>query len=564
MDARLPADAPTAREREVVAAAVPAAERTEADGRVVRGGHAARALRHHLLPALAAVQAELGWVSPGAQAEIARRLAVPAAEVFGVAGFYGLLATEPRPDVVVHLCVDPVCGGPGTIAASLDARDIAWEETSCLGHCDRAPAAFVQRAGAADVEVPAAGAALDPAAASGDHPPTRAVGDRLLARVGAPDPLDLHAYRESDGLVALGLALELGPDRTIARLDDAGLLGRGGAAFPAAAKWRAVRAGAAPRHVVCNADESEPGTFKDRVLLEGDPFAVLEGMAVAGVTVGAEHGVLYLRGEYPRAADRVRRGIGILREEGILGADVLGSGLAFDVELRIGQGAYVCGEETALIASVEGFRGEPRNRPPYPTSRGLFGRPTAVNNVETLASVVAILAGDPRDTKLFPVSGAVAHPGLYEVPLGTTLRELVALSGTDVDGTGPILLGGAAGAFVDDPDLPLSFEAARDRGLSLGSGAVMVFGREADMGDVVSRIAAFFRRETCGQCVPCRVGVVRQEEALTRLLDGDGEAGERLRELDRVMTDASICGLGQTAASAIRSALDLGLVGRAR
>lgn len=567
MDLRIPRDRPTDRERTVIEAVVAPAETVEAGGRVVRGGHVARSKRHLLLPALAAVQSEIGRVSPGAMAELAARLMIPPAEIYGVATFYGLLSTGAGAGVVVHVCVDPICAtGPG-IVADLDARGIAWEESSCLGHCDRAPAVFVQRAGKPDLEVTDArpGLDVDPDSAVG-VPPTHAHGDQLLRRVtsarsGRPGAVDLDRFRSEGGLAGLRRALRLGPEGTLEAIGD--LRGRGGAAFPTAAKWRAVRGGEAPRHVVCNADESEPGSFKDRVLLEGDPLAVLEGLVVAGVTVGADRGFVYLRGEYPLAADRVAAAIAVSRDAGILGPDVLGSGLGFDVELRLGQGAYVCGEETALIASIEGRRGEPRNRPPFPTTRGLFGRPTVVNNVETLAAVAATLAnGAPSGTKLLSVSGAVDRPGVYEVPLGTTLGMLLSMAGRPAT-LGPVLLGGAAGAFVDDLDLPLSFEAARERGLSLGSGAVMVFAAQDDMADVARRIAAFFRRETCGQCVPCRVGVVRQEEALERwLADGSNEAREALAELAEVMTDASICGLGQTASSAIGSAIRLGILGR--
>jgi NADH-quinone oxidoreductase subunit F len=328
--------------------------------------------------------------------------------------------------------------------------------------------------------------------------------------------------------------------------------------------------------VVANADESEPGTFKDRVLMEGDPFALVEGMTVAGYAVGATRGFVYVRGEYPEATRRVRQAIAAARGAGLLGDDVLGAGFAFDVEVRRGGGAYICGEETALFNSIEGFRGEPRQKPPFPTEAGLFGAPTAVNNVETLAAVLDVLRRGPTayradgtpdspGTKLFCLSGAVARPGVYEVPFGTPLRDLLALGGA-TDDPGAVLLGGAAGSFVapGDLDVPLSFEAVRSLGLTLGSGAVIVFDASTDMADVVGRIAAFFRHESCGQCVPCRVGTVRQEEALVRLAGGSDPVVETalLADVDRVMKDASICGLGHTAGSAVASALRLGLIGR--
>ncbi len=367
------------------------------------------------------------------------------------------------------------------------------------------------------------------------------------------------------------------PAAIIEEVTASGLLGRGGAAFPTGRKWAAVAAEPTrPRYLICNADESEPGTFKDRLLLEADPFTVVEAMTIAAFATGCEQGYLYIRGEYPEATRTMVAAISQVRQAGMLGGDVMGAGFSFDVEIRRGAGAYICGEETALMESIEGKRGEPRQKPPFPTQSGLFGKPTVINNVETLANVPGIIEHGARDyrsigteqssgTRLFCVSGAVSRPGVFEVEMGTSLRELLELAG-GVDGElQAILLGGAAGSFVTDEalDLPLAFEDARRAGVSLGSGAVVVFDRTTDMTEIVARIARFFRDESCGQCVPCRVGTVRQEEALARLARG-GDRGRDLgllADIDGVMTDASICGLGQTAASAVRSAIDLGLVG---
>ena len=336
-----------------------------------------------------------------------------------------------------------------------------------------------------------------------------------------------------------------------------------------------------PRFVVANADESEPGTFKDRVLMENDPFALIEAMTIAGLAVGAERGYIYLRGEYPVARERLDAATSACRAAGLLGPDVMGAGFAFDLEIRVGAGAYICGEETALFASIEGHRGEPRSKPPFPVERGLFGRPTAINNVETLANVPLILREGAEafasvgtegstGTRVFCLSGCVERPGVYEVACGTTLGDLLEEAGGVRDGADlrAILLGGAAGSFVTPEmlDLPLTFEDARARGVSLGSGVVMAFDDRVDMSAVVSRIAAFFRDESCGQCVPCRVGTVRQEESLHRLISGGDPSRELplLGDIGTVMRDASICGLGQTAANAVRSAIDLGLVGAIR
>jgi NADH-quinone oxidoreductase subunit F len=360
-------------------------------------------------------------------------------------------------------------------------------------------------------------------------------------------------------------------------------VGRGGAAFPAGRKWEAVaKQPATPRYIVCNADESEPGTFKDRVLMEEDPFAVLEAMTIVAFATGCGQGYLYVRGEYPLAIERLETAIAAARAGGFLGPRVAGRDFSFDVEVRRGAGAYICGEETALFNSIEGFRGEPRNKPPFPVEKGLFGKPTVINNVETLvcvphivlgggAAFAAIGSGQSTGPKLFCVSGHIARPGVYEVEFGATLRQLLEEAGGVPEGRAirGILLGGAAGFFVgpDALDTPLTFEGTRAIGATLGSGVVMVFDERADIADAVRRIAAFFRDESCGQCVPCRVGTQRQEELVTRLSSGRplGSMPAELALLDemaRAMKDASICGLGQTASGAIQSAIGkLGVFG---
>jgi len=327
--------------------------------------------------------------------------------------------------------------------------------------------------------------------------------------------------------------------------------------------------------VICNADESEPGTFKDRILMEGDPFAVLEGLTIGGFVTGARQGYIYLRGEYPLAAQRMQQAIDSAIENGFLGDNILGSGLHFTVEIRRGAGAYVCGEETALFNSIEGYRGEPRNKPPFPTQSGLFRQPTVVNNVETLVNVPGIIlesgaafakfgTGHSTGTRLFCLCGHVARPGLYESAMGSTLRQIVDLAG-GVAGSGrlqAVLLGGAAGTFVGprELDTPLTFEDTHAIGATLGSGVVMLFDDTVDLRRILLRIASFFRHETCGQCVPCRVGVVRQQEALERLISATplrsvAQEITLLHEMAQAMRDASICGLGQTASSALESAM---------
>ena len=398
---------------------------------------------------------------------------------------------------------------------------------------------------------------------------------RLLKRVGMIDPTSLDDYRAHGGYEALRRAFEIGPEGVVREVLDSKLTGRGGAAFPTGRKWEAVaRQPVRPHYLICNADESEPGTFKDRVLMEGDPFAVVESMTIAAHATGCEVGYIYVRGEYPLAIERLQGAIDGARARGLLGSDVMGQGARFDIEIRKGGGAYICGEETAIFNSIEGFRGEPRNKPPFPVQAGLFGKPTLVNNVETLVNVLDIvLEGGPAfarigtaqstGPKLFCLCGCVERPGVYEVPFGATLRDLLELAGGVTAGRSlqAILLGGAAGVFVrpDELDLPLTFEGVRAAQATLGSGVIMVFDDSIDLIPILLRIAAFFRDESCGQCVPCRVGTVRQEEALQRIAMGRARGSTAaelalLDEIGRAMKDASICGLGQTAYGAIESA----------
>jgi NADH-quinone oxidoreductase subunit F len=563
-------------ERAAIAGAVPAAETVELAGRVVRTERTS--LRHHLLPALDAVQSAIGHVSRGAVDEIARRLHVPPAEVYSVASFYALISLDEAPPRVAHLCDDIACrlaGGASLLALLGDRDDV--HATPCIGQCDRGPAAYVQRAGAEDLVITSATSAVVLAVLEGadtSPPAPYVVGDRLLRHVGTTDPEDLGSYRRRDGYVALARAVELGPERVIAEMMASKLRGRGGAAFPTAVKWDAVRREpATPKYVACNADESEPGTYKDRVIMEGDPFALIEAMTIAGLAVGAEHGYIYIRGEYPLATRRLRNAIGQARRAGLLGSDVMGTGQAFELEVRRGQGAYICGEETALFNSVEGFRGEPRQKPPFPVQAGLFGKPTLLNSVETFANVPWILinggeafaamgTAESTGTRLMCLSGDVARPGVYEEPFGTTLRAVLDQAGGVVGELRCVLLGGAAGTFVgpDLVDVPLSFEDARAHGFALGSGVVMAFNTGRDMGDIVGRITRFFRDESCGQCVPCRVGTVRIEEAVSRARGGARLDLDLVGEIDQAMKDASICGLGHTASSAVMSAARLGLM----
>jgi NADH-quinone oxidoreductase subunit F len=580
-----------------------------------------RGQRQKLLPVLHAVQNRIGWISHGALNYVALQLDIAPAEVHAVASFYGMFSLQPQPSVVAHVCDDIACftrdseklcdqlqNTLGPAGSKCNGGRATWLRSQCLGLCERAPAALIVSAGerahqqvlapvtaeviqgvlsdAVSGKTPAEpdsfGTKASVPQAAGEPPSDRGQF-RLLQRISSGNSSTLKDYLRFAGYEGLRKALQLGAEGVLREISASKLMGRGGAAFPTARKWEALflqrallqQDATRAHYLVCNADESEPGTFKDRILMEADPFSVLEGMTIAAFVTGARYGFIYMRGEYPSAAERMQQAIQSAKENAFLGDNILGNGLQFNVEIRRGAGAYICGEETALFNSIEGYRGEPRNKPPFPTESGLFHQPTVVNNVETLANVPCILresgaayAQSGTDvssgTRLFCLSGHVARPGVYEVVMGTTLRTLITLAG-GVSGSSrlqAVLLGGAAGTLISpqELDMPLTFEGARAIGATLGSGVVMLFDDSIDLRQILLRIASFFRHETCGQCVPCRVGVVRQHEALQRLMKAKplgsvtGEL-QLLGEIARVMRDASICGLGQTAASAVESAL---------
>jgi NADH-quinone oxidoreductase subunit F len=535
-----------------------------ADGRSAVGGRQVTGTRDLLLPVFHAVQDSIGWISHGALNYICRRLSVPPAEAWGVVTFYHLLATEQMPAAVAHVCDDIACRLHDVAAqvSALEQEGFAVKRSPCLGQCDQGRAALLTQAGTDAVRTVRTVPGVPRVGALG--------AARLVKRIGQIDPGSLDAYRKSGGYLALMKAFEMGPAHVIAEVTAAKLLGRGGAAFPTGRKWEAVaRESAKPHYVVCNADESEPGTFKDRVLMEHDPFAVIEAMTICAFATGAERGFIYIRGEYPEAERAIGHAIAQALAAGFLGPNIARSGVGFDIEIRRGGGAYICGEETALFNSIEGKRGEPRSKPPFPAQYGLFGKPTVVNNVETLVNVLDIVneggavwaktgTAASTGTRLFCLSGHIAKPGLYEIESGRTLREAIELAGGIPNGRAlqAILLGGAAGTFVGPSalDMPLSLEGARAANATLGSGVIMVFDETADLHDTLVRIAEFFKHESCGQCVPCRIGTVRQLELL-RAGSREPEAGSLVsNELGQAMRDASICGLGQTASSAIESA----------
>lgn len=394
-----------------------------------------------------------------------------------------------------------------------------------------------------------------------------------FARVGLTDPLSVQDYEANGGLAGLRRALAVEPATIVAEVTDSGLRGRGGAGFPTGIKWKTVAGAEAPqKYIVCNADEGDSGTFADRMLMEGDPFCLIEGMAIAGVAVGATRGYVYIRSEYPDAIATMTEAIAIARGARLLGPDLLGSGRAFDMEVRVGAGAYVCGEETSLLNSLEGKRGVVRAKPPLPALQGLFGRPTVVNNVISLATVPVILSrgaafyrdfgiGRSRGTIPLQIAGNVRRGGLYEVAFGLTLREIVEDIGGGTASGRPVRavqVGGPLGAYFPPAlfDTPFGYEdyAAKD-GL-IGHAGIVVFDDRVDMAAQARFAMEFCAIESCGKCTPCRIGAVRGVETIDRIVAGDAGALPMLRDLCETMKFGSLCALGGFTPYPVLSALD--------
>ena len=503
----------------------------------------------------------------------------------------------------VLVCSGTACLSSGSEAVkralleAISAHGIADEvrivETGCMGPCELGPVMLVYPEGTFYVKVKPEDAEeivvehflkgrpvqrllwAEGAPAPREIPFFARQKKVVLANCGIIDPEEIEEYIAAGGYEALGKALtEMSPDEVIEEIKRSGLRGRGGAGFPTGVKWELVRkAPGNEKYVICNADEGDPGAFMDRAILEGDPHAVLEGMAIAAYAVGAKRGYIYVRAEYPLAIQRLKRAISQAREYGLLGDDIFESGFSFDVELRMGAGAFVCGEETALIASIEGRRGEPRPRPPYPAQSGLWGKPTLINNVETFANVrhiilkgadwfSAIGTETSKGTKVFALAGQVRNTGLVEVPMGITLRELIF----EVGGGVPegrkfkaVQIGGPSGGCLPEEllDVPVDYESLREHGAIMGSGGVIVLDDSACMVNVAKFFLQFTADESCGKCTPCRVGTQMMLEILNRITEGEGteEDLERLEELAQLVKSASLCGLGQTAPNPVLSTL---------
>src|SRR5215468_9967734 len=536
-----------------------------------------------LIPALNAIQARVGWLPREELVALSRDVHRPLYEIEGLVSFYPHFRTEPPKKAELRVCHDLTCwlrGGDAAIDALKERHggdaDVEFVEGSCLGRCDMAPACTVNEAPVTMADAPAAVTAAMASAAP--HAREEQHAAPAAAAAGLTWPNDPYpAAGDRYGILKLVLGGHMATADIIAWLTDSGLRGMGGAGFPAGRKWDLVAAQEADvKYAICNADESEPGTFKDRQILATQPYLVLEGLLLGMLAVGAEEGWVFIRHEYGPEEQVIRREIDWLRHVGLVGPDAGGSGKRLNIEIFTSPGGYILGEESALIECMEGHRGEPRNKPPFPGTYGLWGKPTLMNSVETFAHVPVIArrgagwwkeqgAGDGHTgLKFFAVSGHVERPGVYCVPMGTTARQLLELAGGVAGGRalGAIRPGGASSNFLGPGqlDIPLDFAALRDAGSMLGSGALVVMAEGTDLLAAATNVLRFFRDESCGKCVPCRVGSSKAHRILTGLLadgGGPGDVGEQVAELATVLRRTSICGLGQVALGPVMSVTKL-------
>ncbi len=534
-----------------------------------------------LLEVLVDLQAHPAGLSPATVTDAARALNVPPHKAYGMATFYSMLSFEERKKVL-RVCDGPVCwlkrASDKSPISSFQAQlgdDYTVERSSCLGLCDRAPAVLVEdeQAGpvtSADAQKVCEGWRGVPTDYSQPRPGEVRV---MMANADKIDPDSIESALEYGAYQGLKSALRMTPEEALDRVEVSGLQGRGGAGFPVGRKWKFV-AGAkgSPKYMICNADESEPLIFKDRVLIDTNPHQLLEGMAIGGYACGASEAWIYIRGEYEYQAQRLERAIEQAEAKNLLGENILASGFSFKIHVHRGAGAYICGEETALIESMEGKRGEPRLRPPYPPSYGFRGKPTAVNNVESYAAVPHILKNgvdwwktlsnySTPGTKMYMLLGHVNNPGLFEAPFGLTLRQIIEdFGGGMLDGSEFqfALCGGAAGTVVDGSmlEIPIDF-ASSQKGVSLGAGAFLVCDQNVSPVVFLRELLHFFAVESCGKCTPCRVGTWRSLEILKRMAEGKGQQGDlsELKALSDNMCFASFCGLGQSVPIPMNSAM---------
>jgi NADH-quinone oxidoreductase subunit F len=538
--------------------------------------------REAILEIYAAVQEQQGNLDRTSIQDVANTIKIPPARAYGIASFYSMLNLDEKVKNVIRLCDGPVCWlcGAGDARPAIEhalAEHPAWkiERTSCLGLCDRAPALLIN-----DEQAGPISSEILPKITQGwkgkpnDYTEIRKGEIRIMmANAGLIDPDSLNSALEHGAYRALHEALNRDPEIILNEVEASGLSGRGGAGFPVGRKWRFVaQAKRNPKYIVCNADESEPLIFKDRILIDTNPQQILEGMAIAGYACGASAAFIYIRGEYAAQAQRLKHAIEEAQHAGWLGDQICGSNFSFHIHVHLGAGAYICGEETALLESLEGKRGEPRTRPPYPPTAGYHGLPTLVNNVESFAAVPAIILNGSEwyrsisgamipGTKIYMLMGHVNHPGLFEAPFGFTLRQLIEDFGGGMKAGSKFnfaLTGGAAGTIVPKElmDIPIDY-ASGVEGVSLGAGAFLICDQRVSPVALLRELLHFFAAESCGKCTPCRVGTYRSYEILSRMSANEGRPGDvdELFALADVMFDSSFCGLGQSVPIPMRSAL---------
>jgi formate dehydrogenase beta subunit len=527
-----------------------------------------------LIPALNAIQRRCGWLPRDELVALSREVRRPLYEIEGLISFYPHFRTTERKPVQIAVCHDLTCWLHGSDQRIAEAKarygddvDVELVEVSCLGRCDIAPAAAVDERPLAFAD---ATDAVE-AARGGSH------RDVEAKQGGEPRPNDPYAAGEERyRVLRRALAGDLGADAIVATLKESELRGMGGAGFPTGDKWEIVAAQKpSPKYTVCNADESEPGTFKDRQILAEQPHLVLEGMLLGMLVTGSEEGWVFIRHEYGPEEEVLRAEIDVLRSEGLLGDDVLGSGRRLQVEIFTSPGGYILGEESALLECMEGHRGEPRNKPPFPGLYGLYGKPTLMNSVETFADVPIILergaewwkgqgVNGATGLKFFAVSGHVERPDVYCVRAGSTARDLIELAGGVSEGreVGAIQPGGASSNFLGpgELDMPLDWKPLQEAGSMLGSGAVIVLAEGTDLLAAGTNVLRFFRNESCGKCVPCRVGSAKAYAMLSDLLEQGGgveEVPDEITQLEETLRKTSICGLGQVALGPVLSVIGM-------
>lgn len=533
------------------------------------------------LERLVELQKEHGSLTRESILQAAKELKLPAERIYGVASFFSMLEITEHPtdrQEIVRVCDGPACWLAGSRAVEHRLRSqsgLKVERTSCLGLCDHAPAALVglEQAGGLTPEN-ASEVTKGWRGAKRSYTQARPGELRvMLARAGKINPDEIQSAIQEGAYQGLAAALQHKPEEIIQQVSASGLTGRGGAGFPVGRKWQFVaQAEKHPKYVICNADESEPLIFKDRVLIDSDPHQLIEGMAIAGYATGANEAYIYIRGEYEFQAQRLELAIQQAEALGWLGEGIQKTDFSFRIHVHRGAGAYICGEETALIESLEGKRGEPRNRPPYPPTAGYHQLPTLVNNVETYCSIPGIIRNGADwyrslssyatpGTKLYMVLGHVNQPGLFEAPFGLTLREVIEKFGGGMRPGSEFqfaLTGGAAGTIVsiNEMDIPVDYASAA-KGISLGAGAFMVCDQSVSPVAFLRELLYFFHIESCGKCTPCRLGTQRSLAILNRMVEAQGKAGdiEELLRLADVMQAASFCGLGQSVAIPVKSAL---------